>query len=78
MLVIPSPTPALVVPVSVIKGSIPAKSNKATYREAVQRKQRKDAPPWRDDTFQVGAAMKSTVCFKKEPACRGHRVAWCR
>jgi hypothetical protein len=20
----------------------------------VQRKQRKDAPPWRDDTFQVG------------------------
>jgi hypothetical protein len=54
MLVIPSPTPALVVPVSAIKGSIPAKSNKATYREAVQRKQRKDAPPWRDETFQVG------------------------
>ncbi|MFM7621928.1 MAG: hypothetical protein ACKO57_03015 [Alphaproteobacteria bacterium] len=53
MFAIPPPVPALVVPVSAIKGSIPAKSDKATYREAVQRKTRKDAPPWRDDTFQV-------------------------
>jgi hypothetical protein len=54
MFTIPPPAHGLVVPVSVIKGAIPAKSHKATYREAVQRKTRKDAPPWRDDTFQVG------------------------
>jgi hypothetical protein len=42
-----------VVPVSAIKGAIPAKSDKATYRDAVQRKTRKDAQPWRDETFQV-------------------------
>ena len=53
MLMIPPPAPALVVPVSAIKGAIPAKSDKATYRDAVQRKRHKDAAPWRDETFQA-------------------------
>jgi hypothetical protein len=44
---------ALVVPVSTLKGGNPTKNDKATHREAVQRKTRKDSPHWRTDEFQV-------------------------
>ena len=53
MLIIPSLASALVVPVSNLKGANPTKNDKATHREAVQRKTRKDSPHWRTDEFQV-------------------------